>query len=239
MLEEIFTDDLTSKETFFYPCSGMDVEMITELLNKKDLFSIDNFIFVDLNHANNNLSIGGFMERLLFFENRLGLNKIKILEKQEFTLQDIESLLVSQLENYRLENFKFKKRFNDLINNIVEPKAIRYCVSNNDRKFTLYLFHYEATIISEKIASIQPYLHGLILMYHIGGAFEDDFFIKKMINLSPITVVSNMGIPELTEYKKVFEDFDNYKNLNYSILQRDITRKEEALITVHRILPYI
>jgi hypothetical protein len=234
MLEKIFADDLMSKETFFYPCSGMDVEIIKDLLNKKNLFSVENFIFVDLNHDDNNLSISGFMERLLFFENRLGLSEIKILEKQEFTLQNIESLLVNELETYKLN-----KRFNDLINNIVEPKAIRYCVSNNDRNFTLYLFHYEATIISEKIASIRPYLHGLILRYHVGGAFEDDFFIKKMLNLSPITVVSNMEIPELTGYKKVFEDLDNNNYLNYSILQKDITRKEEALITVHRILPYI
>lgn len=71
MLEKIFADDLTSKNTFFYPCSGMDVEIVTDLLNKKDLFTVENFIFVDLNHDDNNLSISGFMERLFFFENRL------------------------------------------------------------------------------------------------------------------------------------------------------------------------
>ena len=239
MLEKIFADDLTSKNTFFYPCSGMDVEIVTDLLNKKDLFTVENFIFVDLNHDDNNLSISGLMERLFFFENRLGLRKIKILGKQEFTLQDIESLLVSQLENYRLENFKFKKRFSDLIGNIVEPKVIRYYLTYNDIEFTLYLFHYEATIISEKIASILPYLHGLILKNYVGGAFEDDFFIKKMLNLSPITVVSNSEIPDLIGYRKVFEDFDNDNYLNYSILQRDITRAEKGLITVHKILRWI
>ena len=48
-----------------------------------------------------------------------------------------------------------------------------------------------------------------------------------MLNLSPISVISNMEIPEFSEYKKVFEDFDNNNFLNYSILQRDLTSLEK------------
>jgi hypothetical protein len=234
MLEKIFTEDLTSKDTFFYPCSGMDVEIISDLLNKKDFFPyVDNFILVDLNHDDNNLSIRGIMERSLFFENRLGLSKIKILEKEEYKLSEIESLLQNQLKSYNLS-----KRFIDLTNNIVEPKAIRYNLSKKGREFTLYLFHYEATILSEKIASIKPHLLRIILKSHIGGAFEDDFFIKKMFNLSPITVISNMEISEFSEFKKVFEDFNNNNFLNYSILQRDLTSIEKQLIRVNNALRY-
>jgi hypothetical protein len=125
-----------------------------------------------------------------------------------------------------------------LTNNIVEPKAIRYNLSKKGREFTLYLFHYEATILSEKIASIKPHLLRIILKSHIGGAFEDDFFIKKMFNLSPITVISNMEISEFSEFKKVFEDFNNNNFLNYSILQRDLTSIEKQLIRVNNALRY-
>ena len=40
MLEKIFTEDLTSKDTFFYPCSGIDVEIISDLLKKNRFFPL-------------------------------------------------------------------------------------------------------------------------------------------------------------------------------------------------------
>ena len=73
-LIEKFTNDLTSNNTFFYPCSGQDINTIIKLLDfNENILDINNFILVDLNmnydHETNDLEMTGYygLEREEFF----------------------------------------------------------------------------------------------------------------------------------------------------------------------------
>jgi hypothetical protein len=205
-LNKTFTEDLTSKTTFFYPCSGMDIQSITNLL---DYYgdSIDNFILVDLNmdydYETNDLNMQGFygLKREDWnFDNKLGFKKIKIIKKVQYNLEQIENLVEDQLDEY-LQN----DRFYNLIGRVIDPKVIRYELEYNGLKFVLYLIHYEATIISEKIRLIKNnidfFVFGLILEGHVNGAFSDQsFFMNKMLEFNPDILVSQHSKKYFTDY---------------------------------------
>lgn len=207
-LNKIFTEDITSNTTFFYPCSGMDIESITDLLDyNNNNLQIDNFVLVDLN-MDYDLEINDLEiqeNRVLhrqdwFFDNILGLNKIKIIKKKKYGLKQIENFVGKQLKSY-IKN----PRFNDLVGRVIKPKAIRYILKYKSHEFVLYLIHYEATIISEKIRLKENNnaAFGLILQRHIDGAFSDEsFFINKMIEINPDYLVS----PYHNDYSK-FKDY--------------------------------
>lgn len=211
-LIEKFTNDLTSNNTFFYPCSGQDINTIIKLLDfNENILDINNFILVDLNmnydHETNDLEMTGYygLEREeFFFDNKLGLHKLEIIEKEQFDIDEIEILVGDQLKTFRKNS-----RFIDLVSRVIEPKAIRYKLKYESHEFILYIIHYEATIISEKIKLINtnittdiPYF-GLILFGHARGAFLDDFFINKMIELNPdiLNACTYQDLSNFPEYK--------------------------------------
>ena len=211
-LNKIFTEDITSKTTFFYPCSGMDIKSIKDLLDyKNNNLQIDNFVLVDLN-MDYDLEINDLEiqeNRVLyrqdfFFDNILGLNRIEIIKKKKYGLKQIKNFVGKQLKSY-IKN----TRFNDLVRRVIKPKAIRYILKYKSHEFVLYLIHYEATIISEKIRLTENNnaAFGLILQRHIDGAFSDEsFFINKMIEINPDYLVS----PYHNDYSK----FKDYKVLD-------------------------
>lgn len=218
-LNKIFTEDLTSKTTFFYPCSGMDIKSITDLLDYKNnnVLKIDNFVLVDLNmdydRETNDLGIPEthVLDREdWFFDNKLGYHKIKIMDKKEYSLYEIEDFVSNQLIQY-----KKIQRFKELVDLVKEPKAFRYKLQYNNHIFILYLIHYEASIISEKIRlSENNSVFGLILNRHIDGAFSDkSFFINKMIEFSPNYLVTEFDNSNFKDYKVLDQHgFIYYKN---------------------------
>lgn len=219
-LNKIFTEDLTSKTTFFYPCSGMDIKSITDLLDYKNnnVLKIDNFVLVDLNMdyniETNDLEMTGYYglgRENWLFDNELGLNNIKVNRKVQYDLDHIKNFVGDQLEEYGKNN-----RFRDLVERVIEPKAIRYELTYNKlHKFVLYLIHYEATIISEKIRSSENNsVFGLILKGHVEGAFSDkSFFMNKMIEFSPNYLVTEFDNSNFKDYKVLDQHgFIYYKN---------------------------
>lgn len=154
----------------------MDIESVINILNYKyDFLMARTFFLVDLNIDHDD-DVPGWNQRQLYFDNKLGINKLKITEKEEYSLEDIEDFVKDFLPEYRK-----KVRFNQLVSKIVEPKAFRYVLKHNSEIIVLYLFHYEACIISEKLKSIKNNsIFGLILQSHVNGGYKDDFFIKKM-----------------------------------------------------------
>ena len=177
-MEEKIINDINKSTgmSFFYPCSGMDIESVINILNYKyDFLMARTFFLVDLNIDHDD-DVTGWNQRQLYFDNKLGINKLKITEKEEYSLEDIEDFVKDFLPEYRK-----KVRFNQLVSKIVEPKAFRYVLKHNSEIIVLYLFHYEACIISEKLKSIKNNSRfGLILQSHVNGGYKDDFFIKKM-----------------------------------------------------------
>ncbi|MBP6126698.1 hypothetical protein [Flavobacterium sp.] len=213
MFDTIITEDISTKTTFFYPCSGMDVQSIIQLLDEEINLNIENFILVDLNMdydmIQNNLELTGYfgLEReFSFFDNKLGLYGIRIIDKIQYDLDEIEKFIGDELKEY-----KTISRFNDLVGMVVEPKAIRYQLTYNSHEFTLYLIHYEATVISEKISLIKNLCFGLILVHHVNGAYLDDFFMSKMESLKPLFLFSQQNPDRFfTNYKMVNNNMNLY-----------------------------
>lgn len=201
-MEEKIINDINKSTgmSFFYPCSGMDIESVINILNYKYDFSMARtFFLVDLNIDHDD-DVPGWNQRQLYFDNKLGINKLKITEKEEYSLEDIEDFVKDFLPEYRK-----KVRFNQLVSKIVEPKAFRYELEYNSEIIVLYLFHYEACIISEKLKSIKNNsIFGLILQSHINGGYKDDFFIKKMKEF-------DAGILKIDNCDKIH--FDSYEVL--------------------------
>lgn len=177
-MEEKILNDINNSTgmSFFYPCSGMDIESVINILNYKDDFLMARtFFLVDLNIDHDD-DVPGWNQRQLYFDNKLGINNLKITKKEEYSLEDIEDFVKDFLPKYIK-----KVRFNQLVSKIVEPKAFRYELEYNSEIIVLYLFHYEACIISEKLKSIKNNSRfGLILQSHVNGGYKDDFFINKM-----------------------------------------------------------
>lgn len=213
MFETKITEDISTKTTFFYPCAGMDIQSIIQLLDNENNLNIENFILVDLNMdydiIQNELELTGYfgIERELpFFENKLGLHKIKIIDKIQYGLDEIEKFVSNELKEYREIS-----RFNDLVERVIEPKAIRYNLTYNSHEFILYLIHYEATVFSEKISLIKKPCFGLILMHHLNGAYLDNFFMNKMEELRPLFLYSQQNPGRFfSNYKSVFDNLNLY-----------------------------
>lgn len=84
----------------------------------------------------------------------------------------------------------------------------------------LYLIHYEATIISEKIRlSENNSVFGLILKGHVNGAFSDkSFFMNKMIEFSPNYLVSQHDNSKFKDFEVLDKQkFIYRKNKNEKI----------------------
>lgn len=177
-MEEKMLHDITNSTgmSFFYPCSGMDIDSIINIINfREDLLIARNFFLVDLNIDDHN-EVNGCNQRQLYFDNKLGLKGFEILEKEEYKLNDIEELICDFLKEYETN-----ERYNELVSKIIEPKAFRYVLNYKSNTIILYLFHYEACIISEKLKTMKNESQfGLILQSHVNGGYEDDFFINKM-----------------------------------------------------------
>ena len=205
MLNAIFTEDVTSKVTFFYPCSGMDVKAITDILDyKDDYFGIENFVMADLNVSEDNYpDMPGYCKRMFFFDNKLGLNNIEIIDKEEYGVNEIEEMIKDELVDYPLV-----KRFNYLVQHTVDPKAARYVLNYKSKEFTLYLFHYEALIIMEKIKNLSSgdylNLRGLIVKGHVNGAIGEELFAEKVIEFDPQVLILS-------------DENDNYLNYNIEL----------------------
>lgn len=218
MEKKIFEDINNSKGmSFFYPCSGMDVESVINILNYRDDFLMARtFFLVDLN-INHDDDVRGWNQRQLYFDNKLGLNKLEIIEKEEFEKNDIEGYLSDFLDKYQAI-----PRFNELVSKIVEPKAFRYVLKHNLEIIVLYLFHYEACIISEKLKSIKNNSNfGLILQSHVDGGYKDDFFIKKMKEFdADFLKIDNFEIKNFINYYPLDDNnFFSKNNLSESQLK--------------------
>ncbi|MFZ4679356.1 MAG: hypothetical protein ACOYLP_04230 [Flavobacterium sp.] len=205
MLNEIFIEDVTSKVTFFYPCSGMDIKAITDLLEyKDDYLCIENFVMADLNISEDNYpEMPGYCKRMHYFDNKLGLNKIEIIEKEVYGVNEIEFMIKDQLVDYPLA-----ERFNYLVQYTVDPKAIRYELRYKSKDFVLYLFHYDALIIMKKIKNLNLLnslnLSGLILKGHVYGSIGKDLFADKIIEFDSQVLILN-------------DKSDNYPNYDYEL----------------------
>ena len=213
-------EEIYKGNTFLYPCSGMDIQTLIQLLSiENKLFSIDNFVLIDLNvdDPENDMANGyqGF-HRQQFFENKLGLHNISIIEREEYDVADIEDLVIEQLTDYSNNQI-----FRELLNRVVEPKAIRYLLHYNNHKFVLYLIHYEATIILEKIKSIKS-TQGLILKLHVNGGFTRDYFMNKMIEFNPSILVCD-DLNDKNLFSIEYEEIEK----NTRIYRRELTEVEQ------------
>ncbi len=234
MLNKKFTEDVTSKVTFFYPCSGMDVKAITDLLDyNDDYFGIENFVMTDLNVSEENYpDMPGYCKRMLFFDNKLGLNAIEIIEKEEYGVNEIEEMTKDQLVNYALT-----ERFNYLIEYTIEPKAVRYILKYKSKEFILYLFHYEAMLIMEKIKKlnfgISPYIRGLILKGHVYGSIGKELFAEKIIEFDPQVLILNDKKDNYPNYTIELERIkESDQRVQFAYLNDEISRK---LINLNRV----
>ena len=212
-LNKIFTEDTISKTTFFYPCSGMDIQSIIGLLdyNEENYLRVDNFVLVDLNMDYdmeiNDLRMSGIydLQREFFFENKISHNQIEIIEKEQYGLKEIENFVGSLLDDY-----KSNWQFNNLVGRVIEPKAIRYKLRYKAYEFILYLIHYEATIISERLRLTSDN-YGLILKHHVNGTYLGDFFMRKMEEFSPFCLIKHQITNcFFTDYELVFSDINLY-----------------------------
>ena len=234
MLNKKFTEDITSKVTFFYPCSGMDVKAITDLLDyNDDYFGIENFVMTDLNVSDENYpDMPGYCMRMFYFDNKLGLNNIEIIKKEEYGVNEIEEMIKDQLVDYALI-----ERFNYLIQYTVDPMAIRYELKYKSKEFVLYLIHYDAIIIMEKIKNLKleicSYISGLILKGHVYGAIGKELFAEKIIEFDPqVLILSDKkdNYPNYTIELKQINDSDQF--VQFAFIKNEISRK---LINLNRV----
>ncbi len=79
-MEEKIINDINKSTgmSFFYPCSGMDIESVINILNYKyDFLMARTFFLVDLNIDHDD-DVTGWNQRQLYFDNKLGINNLKI-----------------------------------------------------------------------------------------------------------------------------------------------------------------
>lgn len=145
-LKEQLINDLNNKSFLYYPCCGMDFEKIPELVRFTNSVGQDsNFIFIDANNENTN----GWFTPIEFLENKLGLAKLKIVEKQTFKFNVNFYSEVSEILNGFEQSDGIN--INDFIKGIKKPKAIRFIIKNENTDFVLYYFYFEAVTIMEYI----------------------------------------------------------------------------------------
>lgn len=180
-LKEQLIDDLNHKSFLYYPCCGMDFQIIPQFLEYSKIINEDrNFIFIDANNENTD----GWFRPIKFLGNKIGLANLEIVDKKTYAFGAEFFLEFGEILNDFQQNDK--DIIITFIKGIQNPKAIRFVLEYNNVQFILYYIYFEAVTIIKYINRfvLDTNSKGLLIKAPAGGWTEYELLTNNLISVS-------------------------------------------------------